>query len=205
MRTDAASPLIPDPEIRARLAEAHVAIVGCGGLGSNIAAMLVRCGVKSLTLIDFDRVEEGNLNRQLFFRDQLGKPKTDALATTLRRIHDDLDLKLVSECVTRENLVGFVEGADVIVEAVDRAETKALIVDVCTRELPETPLVTASGLAGYAEANAVRTERLADNVWVIGDLASDVREGHALLASRVMLAAAHQAHAAVRIALGLEP
>ena len=205
MRADETSPLIPDAEIRARLAAARIAIVGCGGLGSNAAAMLVRSGVKTLTLIDFDQVEESNLNRQLFFRDQLGQRKTDALAVTLRRVHGDLDLTLAAVCVAPDNLAGLVRGADVIIEAVDRAETKAMIVEVCTRELPDVPLVTASGLAGHGDANAVRTEQLAENVWVVGDLSSDVREGHALLASRVMVAAAHQAHAAVRILLGLKP
>ena len=167
--------------------------------------MLVRSGVKKLTLIDFDRVEEGNLNRQMFFRDQLGDRKTDGLAATLGRIYEDLDLTLAAVCVTPDNLAGLVRGADVIVEAVDRAETKAMILDVCTRELPEIPLVVGSGLAGCDEANAVRTAKLAENVWVVGDLESDVREGHALLSSRVMVAAAHQAHAVVRIILGLDP
>ncbi len=167
--------------------------------------MLVRSGVKTLTLVDFDRVEENNLNRQLFFRDQLGEPKTKALAATLSRIHDDLRLTLVTECVTAHNLADMVRGADVVVEAVDGADTKAMVLEVCTRELAEVPIVTASGLAGHGEANSIRTEQLAERVWVVGDLSSDVREGHALLASRVMIAAAHEAHAVVRILLGLEP
>jgi len=118
---------IPEPEIRARLAAARVAIVGCGGLGSNAAAMLVRTGVRTLTLIDFDRVEESNLNRQLFFRDQLGLLKTEALEATLRRIEPDLHLTLVSEAVTAATLVHHVSGASVIIEAVDRADVKAMI------------------------------------------------------------------------------
>jgi len=204
MNDDGAA-LIPERDLRRRLADARVALVGCGGLGSNAAAMLVRSGVKKLTLIDFDRVDESNLNRQLFFRDQLGELKTEALAATLRRIHSDLELRLVSEFMTPENLVAHVSDADVIIEAADCAETKAMVVDVCTRQLPDAPLVAASGLAGYDSANDIRTQQLADRVWVIGDLASDVREGHPLLASRVMVAAAHEAHAAVRIILGLEP
>ncbi len=205
MTGDARRPLIPDDEIRSRLAAGHVAIIGCGGLGSNAAVMLVRSGVKRLTLIDFDVVEESNLNRQHFFRDQLGVQKTEALAATLHRIHSDLDLVLVTECMTAENLAGVVRDADVVIEAVDRAETKALILEVCVRDLPEVPLVTASGLAGYDDANSVRTAQLARNVWVVGDLSSDVRHGHALLASRVMVASAHEAHAAIRILLGLDP
>lgn len=194
---------LPDAELRARLAASSVAIIGCGGLGSNAAAMLLRSGVRTLTLIDFDVVEESNLNRQLYFRDQLGRPKPDALAETLRRIDPDVRLTLVGERVDEENLVGFVQGADVVIEAVDSAETKAMVINVCMREIPDTPLVTASGLAGYGSANAVVTERPCEDLYLVGDLTSDVSTGLSLLASRVMVAAAHEAHAAIRRLLGL--
>lgn len=196
---------MPETELRARLGASRVAIIGCGGLGSNVAAMLVRCGVKNLTLVDYDRVEESNLNRQLFFRDQIGMLKTEALAVTLRRIEPDLELDMAPIRVTEDDLVDVVRGADVVIEAVDQPDVKAMIIGVVTRDLPDVPLVAASGLAGYDEANGVRTQRLAENVWVVGDMTSDVREGHALLASRVMIAAAHEAHAAVRLLLGCDP
>ena len=197
-------PLEPsdNPALRARLAASHVAIVGCGGLGSNAAAMLVRCGVGELTLIDFDVVEESNLNRQLFFRDQLGMAKTEALRDTLVRIYPDVMLHLRQECVTADNLVELVGGADVLIEAADRAEIKAMIANTALDRLPDTPLVSASGLAGFDSANDVVTERIADGFYLVGDLLTDVREGHPLFASRVMVAAAHEAHAAVRILLG---
>ena len=198
------APLEPydDPALRARLAASHVAIVGCGGLGSNAAAMLVRCGVGELTLVDFDVVEESNLNRQMFFRDQLGMPKTAALCDTLLRINPDVTLRVHQECVTAENLAALVEGADVVIEAADSAEAKAMIVNTALDRLPDTPLVSASGLAGFGSANEVVTELMADGFYLVGDLRSDVRLGNSLFASRVMVAAAHEAHAAVRILLG---
>lgn len=179
-----------------------MAIVGCGGLGSNVAAMLVRSGVRRLTLIDFDRVAPDNLNRQLFFAAQIGELKTEALADTLWRISPDADLRLVSERVSSANLIEAVAGADVIVEAVDSAETKAAIMNVCARDLPDVPLVAVSGLAGYDSANLITSERLAENLYVVGDLSSDIRDGLSLLASRVMVAAAHQAHVVIRLLLG---
>ncbi len=191
-----------DPAVRARLAEAHVAVIGCGGLGSNAAAMLVRSGVLELTLIDFDVVEEGNLNRQLFFRDQLGTPKTEALAATLRRIRDDLTLHLVHRRVGEADLIGLVEDADVVIEAVDGAEAKAMIANVLLRERSSVPLVSASGLAGFDSANDIVTERVGEDFYLVGDLTSDVRDELPLMASRVMIAAAHETHAAVRILLG---
>ncbi|MDP2183122.1 MAG: sulfur carrier protein ThiS adenylyltransferase ThiF [Actinomycetota bacterium] len=195
---------IPEPELRARLRASSVAILGCGGLGSNVAAMLLRSGVRTLALVDVDRVEVDNLNRQLFFRDQIGMLKVEALAETLDRIDPDARLTLVDGFIDAASLPRIVAGADVIVEAVDGVETKTLIADVCGRELPDVPLVSASGLAGYDSANRIETVRVADNLWVAGDLESDVREGHALLASRVMVAAAHQAHAVIRLLIGLD-
>jgi sulfur carrier protein ThiS adenylyltransferase len=191
-----------DSESRARLHGCTVAIIGCGGLGSNVAEMLVRSGVGRLTLVDFDTVDERNLNRQFFFRDQIGMPKVIALAENLQRIRSDVRLDLVQDRVTPENLVGLVRGACAIVEAVDEAGVKAMIVNTCLAELPDIPLVTASGLAGYGSTNAIVTERMADGLYVVGDLTSDVRDGHPLFASRVMAAAAAQAHAVVRVLLG---
>ncbi len=164
--------------------------------------MLVRSGVGTLRLIDFDRVEEDNLNRQLFFRDDIGRLKTEALADTLRRITPEVALIEVVARVTAENVVGLVAGADVIVEAVDGAADKAMIANRCTTELPDVPLVTVSGLAGSGSANDIVTERIADMVYLVGDLSSDVRDGLPLYASRVMAAAAHEAHVVIRLLLG---
>lgn len=198
------TPIEPDddPALRARLAASHVAIIGCGGLGSNVAAMLLRSGVRELTLIDFDLVEHTNLNRQLYFADQVGMPKTEALAETLVRIDPGARLNLVQRCVTEHDLVDLVSAAHVVIEAVDRADTKAMIANTLLREHPEIPLIGASGLAGLDSANAVVTERMVDRYYLVGDLVSDVHLGHSLFASRVMVAAAHEAHAAIRILLG---
>jgi len=193
-----------EPEMRARLASSTVAVVGCGGLGSNVAAMLLRSGVRTLTLIDFDLVEESNLNRQLFFRDQIGQPKTEALAETLLRIDPEARLTLHTRRVTADDIADLVGDADVIVEAVDRADTKAMLVNTLMEALPDTPLVTASGLAGSGSANAVVTQRPCDNLYLVGDLESDVTAGHPLFASRVMVAAAHEAHAVIRRLLGFD-
>jgi sulfur carrier protein ThiS adenylyltransferase len=193
-----------EQEMRDCLSESVVAIIGCGGLGSNVAAMLLRSGVRTLTLIDFDVVEASNLDRQLYFRDQVGSLKTEALAETLRRIDPDAHLTLLAQRVSGDNVVELVGGADVVVEAVDRPETKAMIVNTCLDVLPDTPVVTASGLAGYGSANAVVTQRPCDNLYLVGDLESDVDAGHVLFASRVMVAAAHEAHAVIRLLLGFE-
>lgn len=191
-----------DHAVRERLRACHVAIIGCGGLGSNAAAMLVRSGIGALTLVDFDVVDESNLNRQMFWRDQLGQPKTAALAETLLRIAPAVALHLHQVRAEPENLVSLVDGADVVIEAADRAEVKAMVANVLLAQRPHIPLVSASGLAGFGSANHVITERVGDSFYLVGDMESDVRNSLPLLASRVMVAAAHEAHAAIRILLG---
>jgi sulfur carrier protein ThiS adenylyltransferase len=194
--------VLTERQMRLKLGGATVAVVGCGGLGSNVASMLVRAGIGKLVLIDFDRVEAVNLDRQFFFADQVGQVKVEALAENLRRIREDVEFVLSAECVTADNLVWLVTGADVIAEAVDDARTKAMIANICMRDLPDVPLVTVSGLAGAGSVNAIVTERLAEKLYVVGDLESDVTAGLPLVSSRVMAAAAAQAHMVLRLLLG---
>lgn len=190
-------------DIRSKLALATVGIVGLGGLGSNAAMMMLRGGVRRFVLADFDSVEPGNLDRQLYFPDQLGTPKPEAIAATLRRIDPGVHLELARERVTRESLPRLFGKVDVLLEAVDTAEDKKAIVEAACDLLPATPLVWVAGLAGCASANAIVTRRVGDCVWVVGDLEADIRDGLPLLAPRVMVAAAHQAHMALRILLGM--
>lgn len=190
--------------VRERLGAARVGIIGLGGLGSNIAIMLARSGVRRFVLADFDVVEESNLNRQAYFPDQLGVPKVEALAEHLVRLTPGADLELHACRVTRENLFDLFGSVDVLIEAVDTAEDKAMVVEAASDMLPEIPIIWAMGLAGCASANAITTQQVGQDCWVIGDLEADVRDGLPLLASRVMVAAAHEAHMAVRILLGIK-
>jgi sulfur carrier protein ThiS adenylyltransferase len=189
--------------VRARLRDARVGIIGLGGLGSNAAMMLVRSGVRRLVLADPDRVEESNLNRQLYFPDQLGRLKTEALAETLERIEPGVELALVPERITRENIADAFGGVEVLIEAVDNAGDKATLVAAASDLLPDTPLVWAMGLAGCGSANDIETRCVGPGSWLVGDLEADVRDGLPLLASRVMVAAAQEAHMAIRLLLGM--
>jgi len=192
-------------DLRERLAGKTVGIIGLGGLGSNAAAMLVRTGVRRLVLADFDTVDESNLNRQLYFREDLGRLKTEALRDILRRIEPELDVDLVTRRVDEDDIVAIGSRVDVLIEATDCADTKALVMNACAQRLPDLPCVAASGLAGVESANSVVTQQMSPRLWIVGDLTSDVSTGLPLAASRVMVAAAHEAHAALRILLGFEP
>lgn len=186
----------------APLRDAMVGIVGLGGLGSNVAWMLVRSGIRRFVLADHDRVETSNLNRQFYFSDQVGIHKTEALSENLRRIQPDLDLTLIQQTVDQSDVVPMFRHVDVLVEAVDRAQTKAQIISAAARDLPHVPVVAASGLAGTDSANLIISQRVSEYLWVTGDLVADVAQGLPLLSSRVTVAAAHEAHLVVRILLG---
>lgn len=196
----------PDPEeygtLRGRLGDKRVGIVGLGGLGSNVAWMLVRAGVHTLVLADHDRVDDSNLDRQFYFADQVGLPKTDALTTNLKRITTDVRLECFHTRVDESNLGELYAEVDVFVEAVDTAHDKAMLIAAASEQLPGVPIVAASGLAGYGSPNDVITRHLMGDVWMVGDLVTEASAEHPLFASRVAIAAGHQAHMVVRILLG---
>ncbi|MDO9556360.1 MAG: sulfur carrier protein ThiS adenylyltransferase ThiF [Coriobacteriia bacterium] len=189
-------------DLRAKLGHKRIGIVGCGGLGSNAAWMLVRSGIGSLVLADHDLVEESNLDRQFFFRDQIGLPKTEALATNLTRIDPAVRLELFQAHIDEQNFAEIFSGIDLLIEAVDSAHDKAMLVAVSSELLPGVPIVSASGLAGYGSTNDIITRHLMGNLWMVGDLVSEVSAEHPLFASRVCVAAGHEAHMAIRILLG---
>jgi sulfur carrier protein ThiS adenylyltransferase len=196
----------PQPDdyasLRARLRAARVGVVGLGGLGSNVAWMLARAGIGTLVLADHDVVVANNLERQFYFTDQVGLPKTEALAANLARIDPSVRLECFQTHIDETSLGEVFAGVDVLVEAVDSAHDKALIVAVASERLPGTPVVAASGVAGYGSPNDIITRHLMGDVWMVGDLVSEVSAEHPLFASRVAIAAGHQAHMVVRILLG---
>ena len=184
------------------LESAVVGIAGAGGLGSNCAMHLVRAGVKKFVIADFDVVGESNLNRQFFFRDQLGRKKVDALSENLRRIEPDLDLALVDARLTAESSAQAFAGCSVVVEALDAAEEKAMLLGALLRT--GKTVVSASGLAGWGRSGAIVQRRVGKNLVLIGDTSSDVRSGLAPESPRVGIAAAMQANAVVAHLLGEE-
>ena len=186
-------------ELHKAFSSATVAICGLGGLGSNIAMALVRAGIGKLILIDFDRVDITNLHRQQYKADQIGMYKTDALADNLREINPYIELETHTERITEENAITLLKGADIICEAFDDAECKAMLTNTILSELPDKYLVAASGMAGMGVTNSIKTRRITSKFYLCGDETSEVSDGIGLVAPRVALCAAHQAHTVLRI------
>ncbi len=184
---------------------ARVGIVGLGGLGSNVAMMLARAGVGALRIADFDRVEPENLNRQHFFTAHIGLLKTEALASQLRELNPEIELDLWPRRIEESDLATFSAGCEVVVEAVDGAATKSMIINWFLENRSAPWLVTASGLGGIAPATAVSTVLLADRIVACGDFSTPIDAETGVCAPRVMLAASHQALVVLRILAGLDP
>lgn len=189
-------------ELQEALDGASVAICGLGGLGSNVAVALARAGVVRLHLIDFDVVDVSNLNRQQYFADQVGLRKTEALRDNLLRISPYMTVDTDSVRITPQNVSELLVGEDIVCEAFDSAEDKAMLVNLVLEEMPEKYVVAASGMAGLSSANSIKTRRITDRFYICGDGSSDIADGMGLVAPRVMVCAAHQANAILRIIAG---
>ena len=189
-------------DLHKRFSSATVAICGLGGLGSNIAIALARAGIGKLILIDFDRVDITNLHRQQYKANQIGLHKADALAENLVEIAPYTEVKAVTEKITEENFADLLKGADVVCEAFDNAEAKAMLVNGVLEQLPNCYLVAASGMAGMDTPNTIRTRKVMGRFYLCGDETNDVADTIGLVAPRVMLCAAHQAHTVLRILAG---
>ncbi len=189
-------------DLQNKISAARVAVCGLGGLGSNIAIALARAGVGHLHLIDFDRVDLTNLNRQQYAVGQLGQYKTDALRETLSLVSPYCDVTCDTIQVTEENLPDLLKTEDYICEAFDRAEAKAMLVSGVLEHFPEKYLVASSGLAGLGSANTIQTRRISKRFYLCGDGTSDSSVGLGLVASRVLVCAAHEANMILRLIAG---
>lgn len=189
-------------DLQQKFSSATVAVCGLGGLGSNIAISLARAGVGKLILIDFDRVDITNLHRQQYKADQIGRYKTEALRENLLEIAPYLEIQAITVRITEENFAGLLADADVVCEAFDNAEAKAMLVNGVLEKLPDCYLVAASGMAGMGTANTIQTRKIMKRFYLCGDEVSDVSDTIGLVAPRVMLCAAHQALTVLRILAG---
>jgi len=192
------------PGVHGKVRSATVGIAGLGGLGSPVAVALARVGVGTLVLADYDVVEPSNLNRQQYFVDQIGRPKVSAMEENLKRINPFVRTVTHNVILDEDNIPELFGGVDVLVEALDDAGAKAMLVNVMAGKHPEIPVVCASGVAGYGPSNDIATKRFSGSYYIVGDLTSEAGAGVGLMAPRVGVAAHHQANCVLRILLGEE-
>ncbi|MGD8538189.1 MAG: sulfur carrier protein ThiS adenylyltransferase ThiF [Candidatus Aminicenantes bacterium] len=187
------------PGVHLRMKESTVGIAGLGGLGSAVSIALARMGVGELVLVDYDVVVPSNLNRQFYFVDQIGMAKTEAMSKIIKNINPYVRLTTHQIELDRSNIPGIFGNVDIVVECLDRAENKAMLMEVVGGSLPGIYLVGASGLAGYGDSNSIKTWRLGERIFIVGDLQKPAEPGLGLMAPRVGIAASHQANLVVAL------
>jgi len=187
-------------ETRERLKSKTVGIAGCGGLGSNCAVALARSGIGKLVLVDFDRVEAGNLNRQYFFSDQIGLYKASALKDNIYRIDDKIEVDSHVHRLDPLSIVKLFADCDIIVEAFDLDAAKLMIIETVLVDMPAKFIISGQGLAGYGNNESIKTQRL-DNLFIVGDAETEVSDDQPPLGPRVGIVANMQANIVLEILL----
>ena len=188
-------------KIRKKLKESCVGIAGVGGLGSNAAISLARAGIGRLILVDFDSVEENNLDRQYYFRDQIGKVKVEALKDNIKKINPWLKIDIFNQKLTVGSMDEPFQDANVIIEALDSAVAKTSFIEEIMQKLPDKPLVACSGVAGYGNSDRIETKRIG-NLYICQDEQARSSDDDVLMAPRVALMANWEANLVLELLLG---
>ena len=126
--------LLLGEEKQERLAQAHLLIVGLGGVGSWAAEMLCRAGAGAMTIIDADVVDVTNINRQMpALASTVGLPKCDVVAERLRAINPDVRITVKQMFITPENVPALLDegGFDFVVDAIDTLDPKGALIRGC--------------------------------------------------------------------------
>ncbi|MEL7646813.1 MAG: ThiF family adenylyltransferase [Sedimentibacter sp.] len=145
--------LISDEE-QMKLAGSKVAVVGLGGLGGHVSEQLARLGVGNLVLIDTDKVDESNLNRQLFATESaVGQDKTLAARDRLMKVNSKVNYSFHSEYLDEKNAAALLSGVDVVVDAVDNIPTRFVLQKICS-EL-HIPMVHGSIGGWYGQVSFI--------------------------------------------------
>ena len=144
-----------------RIRQAHVVVVGIGGVGSWAAEALARSGVRRLTLIDMDHIAESNVNRQIHaLTTTLGQAKIDAMRERIAQIHPGCQVDLVDDFVSPENWPGLLPATpDALIDACDQVKAKLAMAVWAMKE--KIPFVTAGAAGGKRLAHEVNIDDLA--------------------------------------------
>lgn len=145
-----------------RIQQAHIAVVGIGGVGSWAAEALARSGVNRLTLIDMDHISESNINRQLHaLSSTLGQAKVLAMQDRIHQINPDCQVHAIDEFLTPENISNLLhDGLDLVIDATDQVSAK---VAMAARAMQTgKPMVMAGAAGGKKWAHLVDMADLSD-------------------------------------------
>jgi len=189
------------------LADRSAVVVGCGALGSSVAAHLVRAGVGAVRVVDRDVVDEGNLPHQMLYTDDDARRhvlKADAARERLRAMNQDCVVEAVVADYAPGNALRLASGADVLIDGADNLETKLLLNDVAVAT--STPMVHAgcAGTEGAVLAIVPGRTHCLRCLWPDATRSSLSCETRGVLPGAVAAVAALQATEAMKVLLGLD-
>lgn len=160
--------------------KAKVSILGCGGLGSNIAMILARAGIGEIFLYDFDKVEYSNLNRQNYKISDIGKEKVLATKKIIAETIPFTKIHAINMFLDEINMDEIIEKTDYFIEAFDKKESKVMAFDYFSKKENKF-LFTASGMAGLGDFSDIKVKKI-NNITMVGDFKSDAKNDGLYLA-----------------------
>ncbi len=141
-------------ESRKILAETNITIIGVGALGSGTSEALIRAGAEKITLIDYDKIEEKNLPRQILYNEEdVGKKKVIIAKEKLNKINNNAKITIKEEKLTKENANELLTGSEIIIDCTDNLETRMIIDEWCQKN--KKPWVHAAAIRVFGEAMVI--------------------------------------------------
>ena len=117
-----------------KIKKAKVLIIGMGGLGCPLLTYLASSGVNNIGIVDHDKIELGNLNRQILFNtSDLGKYKVNQAKAKIKKIYNQIKIKTLKVKITRKNIKSILKEYDIICDGTDNFDTRLLINDYCKK------------------------------------------------------------------------
>ncbi len=163
-----------------RLRQAHVCVVGIGGVGSWSVEALARTGVGRITAVDLDMVAESNTNRQIHALEGIyGKAKVDAMAERVRAINPDCEVTCVEDFVTTENMAQLLQAHfSVVIDAIDQVKIKTAMVAFCRAQ--KLPIVIAGAAGGQIDPTRIQVADLSQTIQdpLLAKVRSSLRKDH---------------------------
>lgn len=166
--------------------KAKVSILGCGGLGSNVAMILARAGIGEIFLYDFDKVEYSNLNRQNYKISDIGKEKVLATKKIIEETIPYTKIYSKNIYIDEKNLDEIIEKTDYFIEAFDDKNSKVKLFDYFSKKENKF-LFTASGMAGLGDISDIKVKKI-NNITMVGDFKSDAKKEGLYLAYLLIMA-----------------
>ena len=137
------------PEGQKKLKKASVLIIGIGGLGSSVIQYLNAAGVGKIGIVDYDKVELSNLNRQLIYKDSdIGKSKVDVTKNYISELNSSTKIEIFEMRIDEKNLPNIIGDYDILADCTDNLETRLSINDVCTKFKKKSVVSAVGGFFG---------------------------------------------------------